>query len=254
MSAPAVLCRGRFTQRSVRQVMRTSVSPVRATQYLHDWRELLADSKNQWRPGYSAMATAQAWQSGFPADVARLLAPDAKLQLAIIEHKVPMPGGGFPSQCDVFALVHGDGRDMAVAVEAKVDEPFGPTLKQWHPVPSANKSKRLGTICDWLGLSDPDPGLRYQLFHRTAAAIVEARRFRRPVAAMIVQSFSPTRRWFADYAAFCALLKLDAAPDCASEKTLPCGLILRLGWACGDPKHLEKHMTCGCKNKDCDGK
>ena len=211
----------------------------RKTEGPADWRGLLADPDRQWRAGFSAMAAAQSWEEGFPPEVAVLCGADAALQLAIVEHKVAMPGRGLPSQCDVFALVHADGQDMAVAVEAKVDEPFGPTIAEWlGPDPGTNKTLRLSTICSWLGLTDPAPDLRYQLFHRTAAAIAEARRFRRPVAAMIVQSFSPTRRWFDDFHAFAAALGLPAAPDTAASRALPCGLALRLGWASGDPAFL----------------
>lgn len=187
------------------------------------------------------MATARSWEAGFPPEIAGILGPQAELQLCIAEHKVPLPGGGFPSQCDVFALAHAGGRDMAVAVEAKVDEPFGPTLGEWMAKPSPGKQARLGAILDWLGLSaGADLGaLRYQLFHRSGAAIAEARRFRRPVAAMVVQSFSPHAAWFDDFAAFCALFGHSPSADTGVDVPLPDGLVLRLGWARGDPRYLE---------------
>lgn len=215
------------------RIFRTTEGPA-------DWRALLADPDRQWRAGYSAMAAAQSWEAGFPPEIAALCGCDAELQLAIVEHKVALPGRGYPSQCDVFALVHAAGRDMAVAIEAKVAEPFGQTLAEWlGPTPSANKIARLETLAGWLGLTDPDPTLRYQLLHRTAAAIVEARRFRRPVAAMLVQSFSPASMWADDFADFTAALGLGRiAPGTAAELSLPEGLVLRLGWAKGDPAFL----------------
>lgn len=209
---------------------------------LDTWRTRLADPENHWRDGYSAKLTAQSWEgaTGLPPEIAVLLGKDAALQLALIEHKVPLAGGGADSQCDVFALVRAAGRDIALAVEAKVNEPFGPLLSDWFDAPSPGKVKRLRAICEMLGLPDPvttplSGALRYQLFHRTAAAVAEARRFHRPVAAMIVQSFAPDHRWFADYAAFCALFGLAAAPGDSAECTLPCGTVLILGWACGAP-------------------
>ena len=69
------------------------------------------------------MAAAQSWEAGFPPEVASALGTEVELQLAIVEHKVPMPGQGYPSQCDVFALTRADGTDQAVAIEAKVNEP-----------------------------------------------------------------------------------------------------------------------------------
>lgn len=215
-------------------------TPLRKTSGPADWRDLLGDPDRHWRAGYSAMACAQSWEAGFPSEVARLLGADAELQVAIVEHRVPLPGGGAPSQCDVFALVRADGRDLAVAVEAKVEEPFGPTLAEWQASPSKGKTARLEAICGWLGIGIPGGVIRYQLLHRTAAAVAEARRWHRPVAAMIVQSFSRDGAWFDDYAAFLDLFGSRAGWDEAADSVLPDGTILRLGWATGDPRFLSE--------------
>ncbi|KAA0920759.1 hypothetical protein FLO80_00870 [Aquicoccus porphyridii] len=186
------------------------------------------------------MAAARSWEASFPPEVAASLGDSVELQIAIVEHKVRMPGIGYPSQCDVFALTRADGTDQAVAIEAKVNEPFGRTIGEWlGPSPSANKLERLGTICAWFGHSMPPLGLRYQLFHRTAAAIVEARRFHRPMAAMVVQSFSPGRMWFDDFATFSEWLTGLPLSDDHAETELPDGLRLRLAWAQGDSRYLE---------------
>ena len=216
---------------------------LRATTGPDDWKALLADPDKHWRTGYSAKTTALSWEAAspdLPPEIAALLGPGAALQLAIVEHKVALPGGQRASQCDVFALVAADAGDIALAVEAKVDEPFGPTLGEWMATPTPGRQDRLAAIADWLDLADPDPGLRYQLLHRTAAAVAEALRFRRPVAAMMVQSFSPENRWFDDFARFAAALGLDAAPGQAARRRLPCGLDLILGWASGDQRFRQE--------------
>lgn len=185
------------------------------------------------------MAAAQSWEAGFPPEIAELVGTDAELQFAIVEHRVPMPGGGYPSQCDVFALAHADQRDLAVAVEAKVNESFGPTIGDWLQAGGRNRAARLGGICDLLHLPYPPKNdLRYQLYHRTAAAVIEARRLRRPVAAMIVQSFSSKNAWLRSFQEFAACFGMDLDAGTASETVLPDGLCLRMGWACGDPKYL----------------
>lgn len=76
------------------------------------------------------MAAALSWEAakGVPPEIAELLGGSAELLLAIPEHKVSLPGGSRESQCDVFALVRTFGETMAIAVEAKVSEPFGPTV------------------------------------------------------------------------------------------------------------------------------
>ncbi len=201
-----------------------------------DWRALLADPETQWRAGYSAMSAALSWQAaqGLPPEIATLLGPDAELLLAIPEHKVKLPGKGRESQCDVFALVRSNDQTIALAVEAKVAEPFGPTVGDWLVAASPGKITRLTALCELLGCPYPTPpGLRYQLFHRTAAAVIEAARFKTDRAAMIVQSFTPDHTWFEDFAAFCRYLGHTPTPGAPVQHTLPTGKTLTLGWATG---------------------
>jgi hypothetical protein len=76
----------------------------------NDWQRLLADPEKHWRPGFSAFATARAWEAadGLPQEIAELLGPDPELLLAIPEHKVRLPGWERTTECDVFALVRAD--------------------------------------------------------------------------------------------------------------------------------------------------
>lgn len=201
-----------------------------------DWRALLADPVKHWKPGFSAMAAARSWEAakGLPPEVAALLGPDATLLLAIPEHKVALPGKGRESQCDVFALARSGGQTLSVAIEAKVAEPFGPTIGEWLVGASAGKITRLAALCDLLGCAHPPTdALRYQLFHRTAAAVIESARFKTDRVAMIVHSFTADHLWFADFAAFCGFLGHPATPDVPVEHRLPSGKTLTLGWATG---------------------
>jgi hypothetical protein len=205
-----------------------------------DWKARLADPKKQWRTGYSALASAHAWEdaAGLPPEIAALFDPGAALLLAIPEHKVAMPGRGSASQCDVFALLGGASPMTAVAIEAKVRESFGPSLKEWLAQGRDGRQVRLAGICDILGLHNPDLSLRYQLFHRTAAAVLEARRFGAHHAAMIVHSFAQDHMNFDDFAAFCQAMGARAQLDGSDQITLPGGITLRLGCATGDPRFL----------------
>jgi Domain of unknown function (DUF6946) len=217
-------------------------SELKPTHGAGDWQSGLADPEKQWRAGFSAMAAAQCWEDaqGLPVEIADLLGPEATLEVAVPEYKVPLPGGSRSSQCDVFALVTVQGQEVALAVEAKVNEVFGPLLGEWIADGSVGKQQRLSTICDLLDVPCPPPdSLRYQLFHRTAAAVLEARRFGRPVAAMIVQSFAPDDRWHGDFETFAEYIGCPAGVGSVGKKVLPDGLSLWVGWAKGDPRFLE---------------
>lgn len=207
-----------------------------------DWQRLLASPEKHWRPGFSAMSAALSWEAarGLPAEVDQVfemagLGP-TELLLAIPEWKTRLPGGERDSQTDVFALVRTARGMFATAVEAKVAESFGPTVGEWAAELTPGKRQRLTALCELLGVPfPPAPMLRYQLFHRTASAVIEARRFGASGAAMIVQSFSPDRAWLADWQAFGDMLGASLAPNQPAVITLSDGFPLLLGWACCAP-------------------
>lgn len=165
----------------------------------------------------------------------------ATLLLAIPEHKVPLPGGSRPSQTDLFAILRREDRTISCAIEGKVAEAFGPTLGDWLKDHSSGKAERLAYLCGLLGLVQPLPEtLRYQLLHRSASAIIEARRFKTDDAAMIVHSFSKDDLWFDDFARFAELFGLQATKNRLLTFALPTGMPMHLGWVTGDPKFLTR--------------
>ncbi|KQY16313.1 hypothetical protein ASE23_20230 [Rhizobium sp. Root73] len=205
------------------------------------WQQFLAEPEKQWRTGYSAKTLAHCWESsaGLPPEVAALFPNGSELLLAFPEHKVPLPGGARDSQNDVFALIRHGNLTCAATIEGKVNEPFGPSVGDWMREASPGKVLRMNHLCELLGLAEqPHALIRYQLLHRTASAIIEARRFKTDEAAMIVHSFSPARMWFEDFAAFMSLFGCSVTSDQPVEVLLPEGMKLRLGWATGDASFL----------------
>jgi uncharacterized protein DUF6946 len=181
---------------------------------LGDWRKLLADPEKHWRENYSAMAIATAWHhaSGFPKSVAKMFEaagqPFRSMEPLIIipEHQVDLPGGRRPSQNDVWVLARHSAGLASIAVEGKVSESFGETLTDWTKNASEGKRERLEFLKLTLGLSrDLPETIRYQLLHRMASAIIEAKRFRADTAIMLVHSFSPDNVGLADFQAFAEL-------------------------------------------------
>lgn len=212
-----------------------------------EWKRFLAEPDKQWKTGFSAKTLAYCWHStsGFPSCV-QVVFQDGPFDsieplIAIPEHKVPLPGGSRPSQNDVWILAKNKDELISIAVEGKVSEEFDPTLDDWKPSASKGKSERLKFLLEVLGLPDEIPGhIRYQLLHRSASAIIEAKRFNAQSAIMLVHSFSQELEWFSDFAEFLSLYNIKAEVN----KLIPAGQIsginMYFAWAKGDPRFLEK--------------
>ena len=217
---------------------------------VENWQALLADPVKHWKTGYSAKSLAYSWEEaqGFPAEIKELFASapeqglkDIELLLAIPEHKVPLPGGSTQSQNDVFVLGKANGQLVSIAIEGKVSEPFGPTVGEWIAGGSSGKHERLGFLKEVLEIAgEIDLNVRYQLLHRTASAVIEAKRFNAPKAVMIVHSFSQTSEWFEDYANFLKLFGVVAQVGELVGVGERDGIELYFGWVKGAERYLEK--------------
>ncbi len=221
------------------------------TSGVEDWRRLLADPEKHWRTGFSARSMAYAWESakGFPPEIQALFTRsehpfhNIELLLAIPEHKVLMsPYGGHPSQNDLFVLAKdSEGNLIALTIEGKVSESFGNILSEWNAEGSPGKYKRLAFITETLGLTGEIPEtIRYQLLHRTASAVLEAKRFTAKRAVMVVHSFNQNDLWFDDYRAFLSIFGVtDALPGMLQFLTEVWGIKIYSGWARGEEKFLQ---------------
>jgi hypothetical protein len=199
----------------------------------------LAKPDLHWKAGYSARELAVAWSSSrndFPEAVRKVLntAPEyagAELIDGFFEREVELGSPGRNSQTDLMVVV-GLGDELGIiAVEGKVEESCADLVRDWNTTPG--KQRRLEGLCDSLGIPLAQVGSgRYQLLHRTASAIYEAKRYRARHALMLVHSFSPTHRWFEDFAAFsCAMgVAIQCPGVCSPAKTCK-GVSLRLAWA-----------------------
>lgn len=108
------------------------------TQSPADWKRLLAKPDLHWKPGRSAMSAASSWEAanGLPEEIqAALNSGPSELQnldlvIAIPEWEVPLPGGATTSHTDVLAVARNAPELVILAIEAKVAEPFGPTIRE----------------------------------------------------------------------------------------------------------------------------
>ena len=185
------------------------------TKTLEDWKPLLAEPEKHWKTGYSAKSLACCWQEAndFPTCVRKVfknsgipLFQNIKLLVAFPEYKVPLPGGRRASQNDIFILARRANSLVSITVEGKVSETFGQIVNEWKSEGGTGKAQRLDFLCSTLGIEQDQIGLiRYQLIHRTASAILEAKEFCAKDALMLVHSFSSDNQGIGDYTNFLKL-------------------------------------------------
>lgn len=218
-----------------------------------DWRKGLADPVRHWRTGHSAKALAYSWESadGFPEEVREVFKDsqfgNVELLMGFPEYQTPLPGGSRPSQTDLFVLAEDAGDLIVIGVEGKVRENFGDTVEKWLEGVSAESGKpeRLQFLKETLGIGYLDDRklchIRYQLLHRTAAALIEAERFRVSCAVMLVHSFSQEDEHFEDYRNFLDFLGCNgnnATPNSVTYVGDKNGIDLYLAWVRGDARFL----------------
>lgn len=193
------------------------------------WRKQL--KPEQWEKGKSAWAVAHSWHNaqGLPHEIRSIVGVDAALLRMAPEYAVSLPGFFGPSWCDVFACIEvserGSRKEYVIVIEAKVEENFGKTIKNWYDDKDSddsveNKNYRIQKICEKLGIGydyDKHKNLRYDLFHKTFAALKSAEFWNAEGAIMIVQSFCPKLARFDEFKKFLELF------DCRSH--MPFGLV-----------------------------
>jgi hypothetical protein len=233
------------------------LTPTKSPQ---DWKALLADPEKYWRRGDSAMSLAYCWEkaNGFPERIQKALSTAPELGtleplLAIPEHKVNLPGGRGASQNDLFVLARSPDKLACIMVE--VSEPFGPLVSDWHVNPSPGREKMLEFLCQTIGLDlEQVQDVCFQLLHRTASAIIEAKRYHANYALMLVHSFSSTQEWFEDYWDFASLYGVEGKPGQVTKAANLDGVDFYLGWVSdagdyGEPSAAEGWVTarkCAC--------
>lgn len=211
-----------------------------------DWRRILANPSTQWVRGKSALELAVAWEAarkterGLPPQVAVLLDSHeltcgSRLVLGLPELQIELPGGGHQSQTDLWALLRADQHLISLAVEAKSGEAFDKRVEEWlkDTRPNSGKPVRLGKLREMLCLADADVGqVRYQLLHRTAAALRMAEECGASVAVLLVQAFGGERDESSrsDFSQFVELMLCPPSSQGLLKVGRPTRVPLLLGW------------------------
>lgn len=152
------------------------------------------------------------------------------------------PLNGHPSQNDLFVLAKDVNEGLiSITIEGKVSESFDQTLAERNVKNSSGKKERLAFIQEILGINGELPSTtRYQLLHRMASAVIEARRFTAKNAVMVIHSFSQSDLWFDDFCSFLSVFGVKN-PEVGELYFLGenLGIKLYAGWARGDAQFLE---------------
>lgn len=193
-----------------------------------------------WKQGRSAKAVADRWfeANDIPPRVRAVLdheprLRDATLIDAWLERSTDLGDNrGSASQTDLLAVLALQNELAVMGVEAKVTESFGKLVREWIGEDTEGKEDRLQRLCDLFGFDRNDVGdLLYQLFHRTAAAIIEAKRYRASKALMVVHSFCDQATGLSDFLAFYERMGVrGAGRDQLSEPAVVGGVTLWIGW------------------------
>lgn len=201
----------------------------------------LGKGELHWREGYSAKAVCESWfgANDVPPTVRAVLDQaeeyrGAELIDAWLERCTHLPWGrGKPSQTDLLAVLGLRDGLAVLGVEAKVKESFGPYVRDWLAEGGDNRAERLHGLCRLLEVNTSAVlDLRYQLLHRTAAAVLEAKRYRARHAVMIVQSFCVDRTGLGDFRVFAEAAGFGSVDGNAiSTAKVADGVSLRIGWA-----------------------
>ena len=181
---------------------------------LEDWSKLLADPVLHWKEGYSAYELANSWvnSDAFPPLVEEVLNNSGfdelnglAIDVLYPERKTSLNDAGRPSQTDLMVFATERKGKVVIAVEGKVDEPFGPLVSERNDGGEATL-KRLNFLCQELGLPlEEVMSIRYQLLHRSCAGILEAEKINATTVLFLVHSFSDKDSSFNDYQAFLSL-------------------------------------------------
>ncbi len=190
-----------------------------------DWRAQLANPKKNWAKGKSAYELAFTWLSAdgnLPVSVSKLLDSceafkNLIVDKAIVEKKVKLDEYGRPSQTDLMLYGHNKNGRIVITIEGKESESFDLPVSEWlkSKREGSNKKPRLDKLKVSLKLdkfNDEKVGkIGYQLLHRTASALLEAKDYGAKYAVMLIHSFLDNDRkdHFEDYSYFLGLMGME---------------------------------------------
>jgi hypothetical protein len=188
----------------------------------------------------SAAALMAKWRDadGFPAEVSRLMrshdtTASATMLLAIPEHRVRLAAGARAAQTDLWVLAWTPRGLLSIVVDAGRGD--AEDMAAGEGQTAASHARTTLALRSLLEIDrESDLAIGHRFFHRTACALLEARRFFATSAAVVVHSLGATRQTFLEFQAFVALMGgLLVRPGELAPVPPREGIALYFGWAEG---------------------
>ena len=244
-------------------VVPAALSTKRKALYsIEDWYESCPPKggARQWRDGYSAKESAKAWfrddNLSMPIELTDLLESRPELagfRFGTVTPEVCTRLDEYKQGRNADAIVSGvsGGRRTLIAVEAKASEDFGQEIgdRLLSAIAHTKVPSRIDALAEAVfgrRVTMVDPvlrGLRYQLLHALAGAVIEARNSKADQAVLAVHYFPNSRRpmkdTFGDFQRFVDTLAPDrqVTPGVAirvrihGSEFVPAEMPLFVGWA-----------------------
>jgi len=180
----------------------------------------------------------------FPELIALTLATAPALEEAsfvegFFERGIDLGDGRRPSKTDLVALLCINKRLVVMSVIAMVDKPFGNLIVHELVAASPAKRARIERLRAMLDISVTDvETIPYELLHRTAAVVIEAKRFCADTAVMMVHSFDRDDSGIEDFQRFARAIGIkEAKATYTSGPVLVDGVKLYVGWTADQPSN-----------------
>ncbi|MEH7119223.1 hypothetical protein V7128_17670 [Neobacillus vireti] len=169
---------------------------------VEDWGKYSppALKERQWIDGRSAKELAKLWICNgvceIPAELTSLLKSNIclrniEIDFAIPEYETALDGYGKGRIHDLLLQGKIGKEKVIISIEAKADEPFGPTIrarKQNNPI-NSNIHKRIAHLSRSLFTREDVGHLRYQLLYGIGGTLIEAKRREASFALFMVHNF-----------------------------------------------------------------
>lgn len=169
---------------------------------IEDWFKYAPPARGtgQWKDYRSAKELAKSWfrhgGAQIPEELSELLNNNTatkklKIKYVLPEKETRLDNYGKGRTHDLILIGENENENILIAIEAKVDEPFGELISKY--LKKTNSKSNIPLRIEQLNKSlfrvKPSSDLRYQLLHSIAGTLIEAKAHNASMAIFVVHEF-----------------------------------------------------------------